>query len=569
MNPHRHNKQIVAYYPNWQWYRRNQLVNPETILYSNYTVINYAFFRPLANGSIQSTDTWADEALLLGPMIWYPEEMHDQTKSLPYLCHQNGVKLLPSIGGWNDSVNFPQIAASSSLRQIFVESCISLINTYQFDGIDIDWEYPGFAANNGSPADMQNFTLLLTDLRVALDDLELITNQEYILSACFGSSQSNMQYIEWDAVTNLVDMINLMSYDFHGPWDSLSNHHTPLYAPSQGDPLWCLDGAFNLLTQNYQVPSHKINIGMAFYGKALSNCSDLYATHTGYDNVHFSADAGQPHYYTILNELSNFEYHWDDQVKCPYLTSQSLNCFITYDNETSIEYKVQYVNAHNVLGVIIWELTGDYTETSSGSGIIDQTPLAELINNTFNQNLIPYNLRAVYTGTSIVLNWDFASDNPNSQFKVYRNNLCLTENAIQAMTYNDLDISAGNTYTYYVTYINGNTESQASDTVSVTVLSAEEVSQNDDCQIKTYPNPVVTELNIICNSKIHHPISLDIYNIKGQKVKHLYQGDFSHYGQTLSWDKTDDSGCKVANGIYMIRFQQGNKTISKKILLLK
>ena len=99
-------KEIVGYYPNWQWYDRSQLVNPEVIFYEKYTVINYAFFRPMADGSLQSTDSWADENLLLGPMIWWPVQTHDSTKSLPYLCHEHGVKLLPSIGGWNDSYKF-------------------------------------------------------------------------------------------------------------------------------------------------------------------------------------------------------------------------------------------------------------------------------------------------------------------------------------------------------------------------------------------------------------------------------------------------------------------------------
>ena len=63
-------KEVVGYYPNWQWYDRAKLVNPSTIDYSKYTILNYSFFEPEANGSISSTDSWADENLLLGEMDW-------------------------------------------------------------------------------------------------------------------------------------------------------------------------------------------------------------------------------------------------------------------------------------------------------------------------------------------------------------------------------------------------------------------------------------------------------------------------------------------------------------------
>lgn len=376
-------KQVVGYYPNWQWYDRSQLVNPETIFYEKYTIINYAFFRPQANGAITSTDAWADENLLLGPMVWWPVQHHDSTRSLPYLALQAGVKLLPSIGGWNDSNHFPGIAADPAKRQTFVNACINLINTYKFDGIDLDWEYPGYAPHGGSPADKDNFTLLLQELREALNVLSQQTGKAYLITSCFGAAQSHMQHIDWENILPLVDWINLMTYDFHGSWDPESNHHTPLYSPAVGDPDWCFDGAFNLITQNFGVPAEKINIGVAFYGKALANCTQLYGPHSGYDGSTFWEDEGQPLYYNILKRMNLFTQYWDDQVKCPYLLGNSLNTFVTFDDPVSIGYKAQYVMDNNIGGVIIWEITGDYIETTPGSGVIAGTPLLDTLNYIF------------------------------------------------------------------------------------------------------------------------------------------------------------------------------------------
>ncbi|MEY4934919.1 MAG: hypothetical protein RIS64_1278 [Bacteroidota bacterium] len=63
-------REIIGYYPNWQWYDRNKLVKPTTIDYSKYTMINYAFFKPELNGSISATDAWADDNLLNGQPNW-------------------------------------------------------------------------------------------------------------------------------------------------------------------------------------------------------------------------------------------------------------------------------------------------------------------------------------------------------------------------------------------------------------------------------------------------------------------------------------------------------------------
>jgi len=375
--PARIEKEIVGYYPNWLWYRRNHLVNPTTLDYEKYTVINYAFFTPMSDGSIVSTDAWADENLLLGPTIWWPEVVHDSTQSLPYRANLAGVKVLPSIGGWSDLTYFPAIAADPVKRQTFVQNCLSLIQTYKFNGIDLDWEYPGYAPNGGTQADAPNFTSLLQDIRTALNNLETQTGQAYLLSACFGAAQGHMQNIQWNNVVPLLDMINLMTYDFHGPWDTLSNHNTPLYSPAVGDTAMCIEAAFNLLTQTYNVPANKINLGIAFYGKAFANCTQLYGTHNGYDASTFPDDAGQPRYYDILNSLNLFTYYWDDQVKCPYLLGNTLSTFVSYDDEASIGYKARFVNNNDAQGVIIWEITGDYVETTPGSGIIAGTSLLD------------------------------------------------------------------------------------------------------------------------------------------------------------------------------------------------
>lgn len=382
---------IIGYYPNWQWYDRAKLVNPMTIEYSKYTIINYAFFKPEASGMISSTDAWADENLLLGQINWSttPVSYYPNT-SIIERAHNSNVKVLPSIGGWTLSNNFPTIAADSIKRKTFAHGCCNLIRTYKFDGIDIDWEYPGYIPNGGTVADKQNFTLLLQVIRDSLTNLGIQQNKSYMLTACFGASKSNMQNIEWNNVINVVDIINLMTYDYFGSWDAVANHNAPLHKPQQGDVTFNLDSSVTYLLNNYQVPSNKIAAGVAFYGRSAktSGTPALFAPITGVDNTTFSDDDGTPLYYNVLKMQYLFTQYWDVNAKVPYLLGNgSLLTFVSFDNQESMGLKAKYIKSKNLRGAIIWEITGDYVETTIGSGIIGSTPLVDTLKSVFCNNI--------------------------------------------------------------------------------------------------------------------------------------------------------------------------------------
>lgn len=379
-------KEVVGYYPNWQWYDRNKLVNPQSIDYSKYSIINYCFFNPEADGTISAHDPWADENLLLGQPDWQNGGYIPGT-SIVFQAHSNGVKILPSIGGWTLSGNFPGIAADPVKRATFAQACVDLISTYGFDGIDLDWEYPGFAPHNGTPQDKANFNLLLEEIRTAIDTYGTSIGQDMLLTAAVGAGEDKMENVDWPVVSTYLDIINIMSYDFFGSWDATANHNSPLFAPQQGDAQFNLAWSVNRLVNHYNVDPGKITAGVAFYGRSAktSGSPDLFSPITGQlDLATFPEDEGTPLYYNVLLQSSQFDEHWDNTAKVPYMTGNSgLNTFLSYDNEASIEQKAQFIVENELRGAIIWEITGDYIETSPGSGIISATPLATKLNDVF------------------------------------------------------------------------------------------------------------------------------------------------------------------------------------------
>jgi len=386
-------KEIIGYYPGWQWYDRNKLVKPATIDYSKYTVINFAFFDPKPNGNIIGTDPYSDEILLLGEIDWSttPPSYLPNT-SLVDLAHNSGVKVLISVGGWTMSNAFPIIAADSTKRSNFAHSCVQLISMYNLDGIDLDWEYPGYTPHNGSAADKNNFTALLQEVRDSIDTYGLSVNKPMLLTSAVGASTDRMDDIDWPVVKNLLNIINLMSYDFFGAFDSLTNHNSPLYAPLSGDSTFNIDSAVNKLVNHYNVPPGKITVGVPFYGRSSKTVGTpgLHVPCTGYaDNVTFSADDGSPLYYNVLAKSNLFTPYWDSVAKVPYMLGNgSLNTFLSYDDANSVALKAKYIVDNNLLGAIVWEITGDYIESAPNSGIISATPLIDTLNFVFCDTLI-------------------------------------------------------------------------------------------------------------------------------------------------------------------------------------
>ena len=82
------------------------------------------------------------------------------------------------------------------------------MNTYAFDGIDIDWEYPAAPDRGGVAADTQNFIVFLSEFKAALGSRGL--------TVTIPSSYWYMQGFDITGMEPYVDWFNFMSYDIHG-----------------------------------------------------------------------------------------------------------------------------------------------------------------------------------------------------------------------------------------------------------------------------------------------------------------------------------------------------------------
>ena len=361
-------REIIGYYPSWKVRDTSGAMTPDKIPFNALTIINYAFHYPLPNGTVVGRDTHGDSVILLGLYA-----AGRPGSPLAELAHRHGVRVMLSIGGWEDSGNFPAVAASEAGRTRFAHSCNEFIRRFDFDGIDIDWEFPGYSGHGGTPADKENFTLLLQELRDSLDILGATAGRRLLLTAALPAGGEHAAGIDIGRVAGILDILNIMTYDFYGPWDERANHNAPLYPGDGGEPGRSVHGAFLLYTQTYHVPPSKLTIGVPLYGHTYAGCTALNAEHGGADTVHFPRQGA--FYNIIRGHMGHFARVWDDRAKVPYLVSTDWNMLVSYDDEESVRWKSAYAVERGVRGLILWEITADLMADGSH-------PLLDVIHKT-------------------------------------------------------------------------------------------------------------------------------------------------------------------------------------------
>ena len=187
---------MAGYYPDWSgWY-----LAPESVDFSKFDVIDFAFALPTASGGLQFTQ----------------DDSSDLLTRLATTAHAAGKRVKLSIGGWTGSSYFSTICGDGNLRATFVKNIAAAYAQYNLDGVDFDWEYPGTQGAGGnavSSNDAANFLTFLQAVRAALpsDALISLATQVWPFTGPDGNSLSDVS-----GFADVIDWILIMNYDVWG-----------------------------------------------------------------------------------------------------------------------------------------------------------------------------------------------------------------------------------------------------------------------------------------------------------------------------------------------------------------
>lgn len=395
-------KRMVGYFIEWGIYGRNYRVQNIATSGSaaHLTHINYAFGNvapdpaaPDQQVTCQIGDAWADyqkpwaaEESVDGVAVGWDAPLRGNFQQLKALkASYPDLKVLIALGGWTWSSHFSNAALTAESRAAFVKSCVDLFIKGDlpagdaggpgaaagvFDGIDIDWEYPGVCGLTcgdevARPEDTRNFTLLLQEFRRQLDALGQQHNKHYALTIASSASPNTLAKLELNTIHQYLDFINVMTYDFHGTWEKTTNFNSPLL-PSHKDPTRALGLTTAESIRLYVkggVPRAKLVVGVPFYGRGWQGVpatnNGLYQTSSGATPGTY--EAGMDDYKVLKARLESgsFTRHFDGKTRNAWLYNATTGVFWTYDDDKVMQEKAKFVNHEDLGGVMFWELSGD------------------------------------------------------------------------------------------------------------------------------------------------------------------------------------------------------------------
>lgn len=276
--------------------------------------------------------------------------------------NNRGLKVLLSIGGWGAG-NFSEAALTDAARARFADTAVALVREHDLDGLDIDWEYPAHPGPGIShrPEDKQNFTLLLQAIRAKLDALSAShEGRRYLLTIAAADGEA-ARGLEIARISEVLDWINLMTYDFYGSLTPTTGHHASLYRSASAAPgSRTTEQAVDEFLKG-GTPPRKINVGLAFYGRVFGKVGGAQ------QGLHqpFASEGGFVTWQEIARDhldKSGFVRLWDEQAQSAWLWNEKDRRLISYEDPQALRAKADFVRERGLGGVMYWEQRTDPDE---------------------------------------------------------------------------------------------------------------------------------------------------------------------------------------------------------------
>lgn len=336
-------KKVICYYDNWAYYRtENEKFSVENIDSSLCTHVVYAFFGLSDDNKIEVLDTHLQI------------ELNDIDNFVAH--NENKAKSLIAIGGASMKASkFSHMASSEEGRTTFVESVMSFLRHHKLDGVVIDWEFP-------DKEDIESFVKLLDKFD------ELMANTNFVL----GISVSPLKF-QIDAgydvkrFVDYVDFINVLTYDYSGPWINKTDHSSPLHSANNPNNIPNSQASsLEYWHKDKGVPKEKLILSLPLFGRTwkLFNPQNpgrgAFAEGPGAPGPHLK-QAGLLAYNEICSMMNSDPQLWtqfyDSKAEAVYAVNN--RHWVSYENVKTMTAKGKFVQEMGFGGVSLFALSFD------------------------------------------------------------------------------------------------------------------------------------------------------------------------------------------------------------------
>ena len=260
--------------------------------------------------------------------------------------HQYGIKVCLSLGGWHTDMTFwdtyKNASSTEENRKMVANSVLEVMEKYQLDGIDMDWEYP-------KDPDKENFTLLMKEISNTLK----AKDPSYLVSAAVPCGSWALARYDYKELNKFMDYFYIMTYDLDDDGSNITKHLTDLYTSKYGAQVLV----------NAGVDKKKVVFGIAFYGRLFNGVKN---TNHGLNQPYESKSSIT--YQRIVNEYLNrvgtdCTIYYDSTYLAYYLYDTKNNALVSFDTVESCKAKYNYSIEAGIGGVMYWSYNDDTTGT--------------------------------------------------------------------------------------------------------------------------------------------------------------------------------------------------------------
>ncbi len=521
------NKAVFGFLPDWEYQSARS-----NLKYNYLTHIAAFDFAASSTGSISNPSYWP----------W---------TDVINAAHSNGVKIIMAITNFNKD-NIRTILTTTSVKNTFFANIKSKIETYNLDGVNIDFEGP-YTADRGSL--MNGFMAELTNyVHTNLPGKEV----------SFDGPVVNWSGWDFVGLANSCDYIFIMGYDFYGSWSTESGPSSPLSGSTYnvGNSLtnasW---GYANVVASN----PNKLILGIPYYG-----CH--WTTQTSSANSTVISYVGSTRFKDDYGNAQIYGRQWHSSYQVPWYRYQQSTTWhqVWYDDDQSLGLKYDLAVTKNLKGVGMWALNYDGTRLE----------LWNLLRDKFYYD-VPVELLAFnveQSNSNINLEWQTATETNNLGFEIQRAILSLNDDAadVQFPTIGFVKGSGTTTepksYSFSDNIINLNCAKvayrlkQIDSNGSYKIYDAKVISfaPFKYSLSQNYPNPFNPETKIDFQLPTAENVTLTLFDVLGREVATIINEVRQAGYHSVKLDANN-----LTAGVYLYRLKTSSFTEVKKMVVAK
>ncbi|XP_023236728.1 probable chitinase 10 [Centruroides sculpturatus] len=277
--------------------------------------------------------------------------------------HPN-LKTVLAVGGWSDSEDgrkYSRLVKSIRNRRNFIDGAVEFLNKYDFNGLDLNWEYPvcwHARCDDSREREKYQYGVFIKELRDTFDHRGLtisasVSGSKYIIDKAY----------DVPVLGRSLHLINVLTYDFAGTYRNETGHNSAMsYVSGDTNPHLNTDYALNYWIKK-GAPRNKLTVGVAVFGRSFTlldkKKNGLYAPIKGKGRAaEYTDEPGFMGYNEVCQKTSNE--NWTVR-RVPGVGPYAFkgDQWVSYDDPLSAAQKGKYARENGFAGVKIWELTTD------------------------------------------------------------------------------------------------------------------------------------------------------------------------------------------------------------------